>query len=46
MSINHFEVFPQGVHSDIKEDAHELSPKSIRIQIEECNVSDVEEADG
>ena len=40
------DFFPQGVHSGIKESVHELSPKSTRMHIEECNVPDVAEADG
>lgn len=40
------DFFPQGVHSGIKENVHELSPKSTRMHIEECNVPDVVEADG
>lgn len=39
------DFFPQGVHSGIKENVHELSPKSARVHIEECNVPDVAEAD-
>lgn len=37
--------FPQGAHSGIKENVHELLPKSTRVHIEECNVPDVPEAD-
>lgn len=37
--------FPQGIHSGIKENVHELSPKSTRLHIEECNVPEVAEAD-
>lgn len=39
------DFYPQGIHSGIKENVHELSPKSTRVHIEECNVPEVTEAD-
>lgn len=40
------EFFPQGVHTGIKENVHELLPKCTRTHIRECNVPDISEAEG